>query len=275
MTNLDSISDFELTLCLTSHLGSSGIARILARNAITGRSPEYFLSLSAETLQEEYALKPQAALSLTAELPELREKVAELKQRLNGKNVRLVTIQSPLYPKRLEAFCNSPPAYLFMYGNTSVLSTRTFCVLASRDSDRSTVDLVEKQVELGVLEPKTLVTGSNTQAYMRAAIVPLRWGAPRLLVLDRGLFKALGEQLAEEPFSAARLWRYKFDAETDLVISPFRPDDQFIGHNNKIRDEIVVALSDDVVTVRPRSGGFMEQLSDRAEHLGKNVTWIR
>lgn len=275
MSNSDTISDFELILALTSHLGSSGIQRVLARNAVTGRSPEYFLSLSAEVLQEEYALKPQAARALTEQLPKLKSQVEGLKRRFEGKDVRLVTIQSPLYPKTLEAFCESPPAYLFMYGNISVLSTKTFCVLASRDADRSTADLLEKQVELGVLEPKTLVTGANTPAYMRAAVVPLRWGAPRILVLDRGLFVALGENLDQEPFPAARLWRYKFDPLTDLVISSFRPDDPFIGHNNKLRDEIVVALADQVVAVRPRPGGVMEQLSDRAERLGKDVTWIR
>ncbi len=274
MKKFDPNSDFEYALCLTPSLGSSGISRILARNAISGRSPEHFLSLGEETLIEEYALKPAAAKALSAGASRIAEKVVSLKERIADKAVRIVTIQSALYPRRLEPFCTSPPAYVFLYGNHAVLETKTFCVLASRDSDRTTEDLVESNVENGVLHPMTLVTGANTSSYMRAAVVPLRWGAPRILVLDRGLFAALGENLDEEPFPAARLWRYKFDPETDLVVSPFRPDDGFVGRNNQIRDEMVVGLSDEVRVVRARPGGVMERLADRAERLGRKVVRI-
>jgi DNA processing protein len=54
--------------------------------------------------------------------------------------------------------------------------------------------------------------------------VPLRWGAPRILVFSGGFHHHLGPDLKEEPFRAARLWRYQFDAKTDLVISRRAPD---------------------------------------------------
>jgi DNA processing protein len=274
MTDIDLDADFELILSFTPSLGSSGISRILARNAISGRTPKQFMSLSESTFIEEYALKPRAAQALANGARELEAKVKNYKERIAGKPVRLATIQSALYPARIESFCENPPAYVFLYGNCSVLDNKTFCVLASRDSNRSVEDRVEQEVERGVLEPKTLVTGANTGAYMRGAVVPLRWGAPRILVLDRGLFAALGDNLDQEPFPAARLWRYKFDPMTDLVVSAFRPDDHFIGSNNQIRDELVVALSDDVVVVRARPGGVMERLADRADRIGKSVTKI-
>ncbi len=83
------------------------------------------------------------------------------------------------------------------------------------------------------------MTGHDRPEYQRSAVVPLRWGSPRLLCLDRGLFRVLGEDLRSEAFRAARLWRYEFDASTDLVVSPFRPDSEFIGVNNKVRDRLV------------------------------------
>jgi hypothetical protein len=38
-----------------------------------------------------------------------------------------------------------------------------------------------------------------------------------------GFHHHLGARLNEEPFRAARLWRYAFDAQTDLVISRRAP----------------------------------------------------
>jgi DNA processing protein len=68
------------------------------------------------------------------------------------------------------------------------------------------------------------VTGIHSAAHMRAAIVPLRWGAPRILVLSGGFHYHLGENLDQEPFRSARLWRYAWDPLTDLAISRRAPD---------------------------------------------------
>jgi DNA processing protein len=122
------------------------------------------------------------------------------------------------------------------------------------------------------LASKVLVGGTNTDAYQRAAVVPLRWGAPRILVLDRGLFVALGSDLSEEPFRSARLWRYKFDPETDLVISRNRPFDEYAPSNQKYRDDLLVALSDESHGVALRPGGNMDKLAKKAAEAGKAVT---
>ena len=75
-----------------------------------------------------------------------------------------------------------------------------------------------------MLGGKVVVTGIHSPAHQRSAIVPLRWGAPRILVLSGGFHHHLGPNLKEEPFRAARLWRYQFDERTDLVISRRAPD---------------------------------------------------
>ncbi|MCH8275105.1 MAG: DNA-processing protein DprA [Armatimonadetes bacterium] len=270
-TEFDPVRDLELALCLTPGLGGAGITRILTRNAVGGLSPAEFLSLSPKVLKEEYGLSTRSAQALTDGAAGVRDEVLRFKKQSHAKPVRLVTLQSSVYPKRLEAFCKDPPGYLFLYGNMGVLSTRTFCVLASRDAGEDDLEQVERAVEKGVLEPRTLVTGANTAAYKRAAVVPLRWGAPRILVLDRGLFAALGEDLANEPFAAARLWRYRFDPETDLAVSACRPFDAYMPGHNWQRDELVVALSDEVRVIRARPGGNVERLARQAEEAGRSV----
>lgn len=78
---------------------------------------------------------------------------------------------------------------------------------------------IEREAEECVLRGHTLVSGIHNNAHQRAAIVPLRWGSPRILVLSGGFRCHMGENLDEEPFKAARLWRHKFDPLTDLVVS--------------------------------------------------------
>ncbi|HWP31408.1 MAG TPA: DNA-processing protein DprA [Fimbriimonadales bacterium] len=272
MNSFDSTFDLELALCLTPEIGSASVSKILAKNALLGVQPEEFLRLREENLIKEYGLRESAAKAISNH--DFLERVENFKKKVRGKNVVLTTQRSPIYPRRLEGFCQPPPVYVFLYGNYAALEGKTFCVLASRDASEEELAKVEKSVEAGVLEPMNLVSGANTNVYRRAAVVPLRWGAPRILVLDRGLFAALGDGLDREPFTAARLWRYRFDPSVDLVVSPFRPDDKYAPINNRKRDECVVGLSDVVRWVYLRPGGNMEGLIDRARNVGKIVEGV-
>ena len=90
-----------------------------------------------------------------------------------------------------------------------------------------------REVEEIVLDGKVLVCGIHSPAHQRAAVVPLKWGSPRILILSGGFYHHLGENLKDEPFRTARLWRYQFDAKTDLVVSRRAPDKKptFARHN--------------------------------------------
>jgi DNA processing protein len=272
--SFDPQRDLELLLCLTPGIGGSHLIRILHQIDVSHISPEEFLCLSEEALCQEFGFPSLSASVWVHQQEELKQKVVTYWSLVGRKPVRLVTMRNPLYPKRLEEFCPDAPGFLFFYGNSRVLETRTFCVLASRDISNSELDLVERTAEEGILVPQTLVTGTNTPAYQRSAVVPLRWGSPRVLVLDRGLFDALGKDLSREPFPAARLWRYRFDPVTDLVVSAHRPFDGFVRGNNERRDEIVAGLSDEVRVVRARRGGVTERLALRAQQVGRRVVWL-
>lgn len=261
--------DIHLILCLTPYVGHTTFDRVMNECRMRGVQPEELLSMSADRLREEFSLPLTSARALANGAKEVRRRAHLLRQKIGDKPVRMVTRDSPLYPRSLEEFCVKPPGYLFFYGNPRVLSNPTFCVIASRGATREELDQVGRVVESKTLEGKTLVTGSNTPAYRMAAVVPLRWGAPRVVVVDRGLFEALGENLERELFPAARLWRYRFDPATDLVISFNRPDEGASKGGGAHRDEIVVGLSQEVHAVRLRKGGNMERLAARAEERGK------
>ena len=257
---------FALHLAMTPGIGGRTVTRILARNELVGRSPEDFFKLSPESWREEYRMNKKAAASLGVQKI---SKTKELEEKLSGLGVSLVTAADAHYPTLVEEFDPDPPGVLFFYGNTRLLEAKTFCVLSSRNSRPADLEMIEKLTEEGVLNSEVLVTGHDRPEYQRSAVVPLRWGAPRILCLDRGLFKVLGDDLKNEAFRAARLWRYEFDPSTDMVVSAFRPEADFIGVNNQVRDRLVASLSRRLDFVIVNEGGNMEKLVRLALKSGR------
>lgn len=262
---------FALLLAMTPGIGGKTVTRVLTRNQLLSRSPEETLRLSPEALVEEYRLNRKAAVLLTQNPEAQAREIEALERRLDGLGVTLVTAADATYPERLEQVDADPPGALFLYGNVRLLTGRTFTVLSSRNSAPADLDQIERATEAGVLAGEVLVTGHDRPEYQRAAVVPLRWGSPRILCLDRGLFPVLGEDLRDEAFRAARLWRYEFDPQTDLVVSPFRPEAHFVGVNNQIRDRLVASLSDRLDFVQVRPDGNMAKLVRAALKAGRPV----
>jgi len=119
------------------------------------------------------------------------------------------------------------PAGLWLYGNAYLLASKVAAIslcLGPNSQSPSELDAIEREAEFHVLDGKVLVCGIHNEAHRRAAIVPLRWGSPRILVLSGGFHYHLGQELNEEPFRAARLWRYQWDSSTDLAISRRAPE---------------------------------------------------
>jgi len=255
---------FVLLLALTPAVGGRSVARILARNHLLQRTPDEFLSLSAEALGEEYRLSARAAHNLTSNPRSRIQAAKEMEERLAGKEVKWITSLDSRYPALIEELDPDPPGLLFLHGNEKLLDAKTFCVLSSRGSTAADLDLMEKLCEEAVLNSEILATGHDRDTYQRTAVVPLRWGSPRILCLDRGIFKVLGEDLKQEAFRAARLWRYEFDPTTDLAISPFRPYSDFVGVNNQVRDRLVGSLSRRLDFINVAAGGNMEKIARMA-----------
>ena len=252
---------FSLHLAMTPGIGGRGVTRVLTRNGLLNRTPEEFLKLSPEAFREEYKLTAKASTELACNGLERFKGTIALEKRLSGLGVMLVTAADANYPYLVEEMDPDPPGVIFLYGNQRLLEGKTFSVLSSRNARPADLEQIEQLTEEGVLNSEILVAGHDRPEYQRAAVVPLRWGAPRILCLDRGLFKVLGDDLKDEAFRAARLWRYQFDPHTDLVVSPFRPDADFVGVNNQVRDRLVGCLSRRLDFVHMSEGGNMYKIA--------------
>lgn len=261
---------FALTLSLTPGIGGKSLARILARNDLLGRTPEEFFKLSAAAYKEEYRLLARAATNLLKTREELHI-LRALERRLEGLGVELVVATDASFPYQVEMFDPDPPAALFLYGNKKLLDRKTFAVLSSKNARPAELDQMEQLTEQRVLAGEILVSGHDRPEYQRTAVVPLRWGSPRILCLDRGMFQVLGDDLRNEAFRLARLWRYEFDPSTDLVVSPFRPDAGFAGVNNQVRDRLVASLANRIDFVKIDPGGNMQKILNMAIKAARPV----
>lgn len=263
--------DFLLALCSAPGIGGTTLIRVLEHCELIRLKPDLFFQFPAVELCNQFGISMKAAKALERNALALQGQIEGYWRRVEQKPVALLTANSPLYPERIRAFMSSPPGFVFAYGNLEVLRQRTFCIACSRDVEPKVLEVVEQAVEEGVLRGEVLVTGANTDAYRRGAVVPLRWGSPRVLVLDRGLFRALGDSLTDEPFSVARLWRYNFDPTVDLVVSAVLPDVEFLPGANRQRDELVFALSDRVDVVHLSKSGNSAKLVERMREGEREV----
>lgn len=261
---------FALSLAMTPGVGGRTVSRVMTRMQLLNLEPGTFFQLSPEALREDFGLSARQATAVASQ-KDVEETLKPVLDRLGKFGVTWATLVDAHYPERLEQFDDDPPGFLFLFGNTQLLHSKTFCVLSSRNSSPAALTQIEQLTEEGILSGEILVSGHNTPEYQRASIVPLRYGTPRILVLDRGLFTALGDDLNQELFPSARLWRFQFDARTDLVITPFRPEAGFKGVNNKIRDRVVAGLSSRMDCVEILQGGNMENLAAMALACGRPV----
>lgn len=260
-----------LALALTPGIGGKTVTRTLTRNDLLGRTNDEFLNLGVETLREEYKFTAKAAAAWHDSPRTWIAEAESLLARLDPFGVTLVTAADAHYPRRIEAIDPDPPGVLYLYGNTALLEARTFCVLLSRGASRKALSHAEALTEEGVLQGRTLVSSHDTPEYQRTAVVPLRWGAPRIMVLDAGFFSVLGDELKEEPFPAARLWRFQFDARTDLAVSAVHPFKPFHPNANRVRDRLVAGLSEEIALAWVSGGGNMEKLARLAVRADRPV----
>lgn len=165
-------------------------------------------------------------------------------------NLRTTPSASAGPPRRTAPFEQEPGYYpdaaLWLYGNARLLGAKLVHVagaLGPASHGQAELDRIEQEAEKRILEGCVTVSGVHNPAHQRTAVVALRWGAPRVLVFSGGFFHHLGKDLDQEPFRAARLWRYKFDPRTDLVISRRAPDRlPTIALHNQTVDRLILRI---------------------------------
>ncbi len=154
-------------------------------------------------------------------------------------------------PRRTARYEDEPgyhePSGLWFYGNIRLLHASLVHIphaLGAIDVRPSVLDDIEREAETHVLQSRVLVCGFHNVAHMRSAIVPLRWGSPRIVVMSGGFKYHLGDDLLREPFLSATLWRERWDSRVDLAVSRRAPNKlpTFARHNATV-DRLIMRLA--------------------------------
>lgn len=259
-----------LLLTLLPDVGRKTLRHVLTRQQVRRETPEEVVRLPAETLRTEYGLPERAIRALQTELELRTAAAAQLDAHLTRCGVRWLSFLDAAYPAALDEM-PEPPAVLFAYGNYALLQEPCFALLASHTVSAQGLQELETIAE-SLLEQGFVPLVSTTQpAYQRALLCAARRDAPYVLVLDRGLLSAFGDDLRSEPLRHARIWNAEFMPERALALSPFRPRDGWVASNSKYRDMLIAYLASAVIVVEARPNGFIVQLAQQLLTHGRRV----
>ena len=263
------LTRLKLALHLTPYVGERTLAYVLRRLVVERMSPSEFLGLNPAVLNSEFSLKTEASEFFAANQVTLLKSADALAQTLRLYHIALLTQGETGYPVRLETNDDAPPPLLYALGDLTTLAPFrrnepkrfTFTLALSNEPSPEALDrqdsLAQTLADLGGVA----VTGHNRPPYQRLALAMQRRNKPSIFVLDRGIRNTMGAKFESSLFPAARIREAEFERERDLVLSPFRPDDDAMPpHSLRRRDHLIFALSDVIVAidVNPTGGMFSE-----------------
>ena len=205
------------------------------------------LTLPPALLLNEYRLSAVAVTRLTTDSRRHMADCQQILARLRAVHGRVSHPSDSAYPWRWRERVVRPPPVAYFYGSQRALRSPTLAILHSRDVREDTVAAIAQVSCCAADDGFALVAGGMKIPHRIAAVTIRATGAPRTIVLDRGLFAAFGTHFDRDPFGFGP-GRAHFDPEISLV-----------------------ALADIIVAVSARPGGEVERTCLRALDRGQSV----
>ncbi len=261
---------YAVMLSELPHVGDQAAGRILARNRERGHGLATFFRLPEVVLREDYALRPAAIHRACAQREEHEQRCRWLLDQFAAAGGGVALVEEDAYPTRLRQRLSPHPAVLYSFGAPAVLAAPTLAVLNSRTITEQAVAASLALVQAAAAQGFTVVSGGMKTTYRIAAVASRAAAAPRVIVLDRGIFATFGARLDRDPFGFGP-GRSALDAGHTLVVSPFRLMDHAAPHNGRRRDALIGALADVVVAIHARAGGEIERVCFEALDRGQCV----
>lgn len=252
------------------HVGPKGLARILAINQSLGRSLAQFFHLPVAAYRDEYRLPPAAVDSLTRHRRDYDEHCDRLAAQLLAHGGLALLRGDAGYPRAWVQYLEQPPPFVFALGDTALLQQPAAAVLNSRSPSAEAIIATRAVVTRAGRDGFCVVSGAMKLGHRIAAASARAAQAPRVIVLDRGLFAALGDETERDIFGLAS-GHLRLDRTRTLVLSPFRLNNHAAPVNGARRDALIAALADVVISIEARPGGHMEELGLDMLARGKAV----
>jgi DNA processing protein len=252
------------------HVGPKGLARVLSLNRSLGRSLERFFHLPAAVHRDEYRLPPAAVESLSQHRSAFEDHCRALAERLVSHGGVALLCGEAEYPRAWVQYLAEPPPVVFALGDTALLQQPSAAVLNSRSPSVEAIIATRAVVARAASDGFCVASGAMKLGHRIAAASARAAQAARVIVLDRGLFAAMGDETERDIFGLAS-GRLRLDRTRTLVLSPFRLNNHAAPLNGQRRDALIAALADVVLCIEARPGGHMEELGLDMLARGKAV----
>lgn len=251
-------------------VGDKAADRILVLNRHRQHGLRTFFRLPEAVLREDYQLHSATVARLCGERADHESRCRWLFEQLLVAGGWVALCGDAEYVPRVGERLTPPPVVLYGFGARAVLQVPKLAVLNSRAISEHGVSASLAVVQHAAAQGFALVTGGMKTGYRIAAVAGRAAAAPRIVVLDRGLFATFGARFDRDPFGFGP-GRSALDAARTLVLSPFRLMDHGSPRNGQRRDEMIAALADIIVAVHARPGGQMERVCLEALDRGQCV----
>jgi DNA processing protein len=261
---MDDLTESLIALHLTPHLGEKTLGGVLAGGE---RRVEGCFSAPEALLREDFGFPPRAADHFARRRDRLRKDAQLLVTSLRRAGAAAIHRMDPRYPSRFARLPDAPPL-LYAVGDLALVEEPSVCFLASSTSTPDTLQRLRAMADAVAREGHPIATGHNRETYQASALAAAHHASPVVYLLDCGLFSVTSSG-HDHPFAAARI--HPSEDQRRLFLSPFRPKDPWIGHNNRKRDRLIAAFAHVVVAVDLRPGGVMERECRAALRRGQRV----
>lgn len=262
--------DNLLTLRELPGIGERTLAKLLQTAANRSETPGDIVAASRRHLAEAYGMPLAAIVRLHDQRRRHIERCRTILDELRRARARILTQKCGEYPARLLRNGSDAPPLLFALGNSAIADAPCVAVLGSREITDHTLSAIFAVVRSAHADGMSIAIGGMKSTHRLAAICTRAVAAPRIVVLDRGLFSAFAFDYDRDPFGCGDR-PAQLDRSLTLVLSPFRPHDHAAPNSGRRRDRLVADLGDILFASHARPGGETDRICKNALARGQAV----
>jgi len=190
-----------------------------------------------------------------------REDLEKLNGELDARSIGLLMPADDAYPDRLTDL-RRPPAYLFFWGNLSLLEERGVGMCGSRNVSQRGLEAARACGEEVAREGWHVVSGYAKGVDTETHLASLSAGAGTVIVLAEGILNFRKKRIFET---------VPFDPERVLVLSQFHPRQRWSAGAAMARNGVIAALGESLLVIEAGEKGGTLNAGIQGLELGRQV----
>ncbi len=258
--NMNDNLAYYVLLSKVKGIGPVKFNQILERNKRQKISLKEFFEFFAKKLSLQYSFIQKNSREMIVDSIHNLDEEKRLVEKLNKKNIHVVTIEDDVYPEILKNSLGLlAPPILYLYGNISLLANKAFGIVGTRNPSNTGCQITRLAAEVFSSYQFDIVSGYAEGTDEIAHNAALKKGGNTIAVLGCGIFH----------FSDNRLFNNTND--NTLILSEFYPT--FLWHRGFLmtRNKTICSLAKGILVSEAHETGGAYHSGNFGLMLKKNV----